>query len=83
MNLFCFSPKQEWLAVTYGKMELVHDEQFTALKFCIRLQKSTAFQQAYGKDVLPQPIAFRWFKQFKEGVFQPPNRVVWVLQPMQ
>jgi hypothetical protein len=53
-------------------MESVRDEQYAALKFCVRLQKSATeayemLQQAYGEDVLPQSTAFRWFKQFKEG----------------
>lgn len=34
------SMKQEWLAVTCGKMEPIRDEQFATLKFCTRLQKS-------------------------------------------
>lgn len=53
-------------------MESLRNEQYAALKFCVRLQKSSTeayalLKQAYGEDVLPQSTAFRWLKQFKEG----------------
>ena len=53
-------------------MALVREEQYAAVKFCVRLQKSATeayrlLQQAYSKDVLSKATAFQWFKQFKEG----------------
>ncbi|PSN36304.1 hypothetical protein C0J52_15156 [Blattella germanica] len=59
-------------------MESLRNEQYAALKFCVRLQKSSTeayalLKQAYGEDVLPQSTAFRWLKQFKEGRGLPGN----------
>ena len=46
-------------------MEVTRDEQYAALKFCFRLNKSAA--EAYGEFVLPYSTARRWFKLFKDG----------------
>ena len=53
-------------------MEMTRDEQCAALKFCFRLNKSSAevytmLQEAYGEFVLPYNTAQRWYKLFKEG----------------
>ena len=53
-------------------MEVMHNEQYAALKFCFRLNESSAeaytrLQEAYGEFVLPCSTARRWYKLFKEG----------------
>ena len=53
-------------------MEVACDEQYAALKFCFRLNKTSAeayemLQEAYGEFVLPYSTARRWFKMFKDG----------------
>ncbi len=46
-------------------------EQRTAIKFCVKLQKSftetfAMIQTAYGDDVLSHTTVHTWFKRFKE-----------------
>ena len=53
-------------------LEVTHDEQYAALKFCFPFHKPSAeaytmLQEAYGEFVLPYSTARRLYKLFKEG----------------
>lgn len=53
-------------------MEVTREEQYSAIKFCFRLNHTATetyekLKQAYGEDALPRATVFRWFKDFKEG----------------
>jgi len=47
-------------------------EQRYAIKFCVKLNKSTtetfaSLTEAYGDATLPRTMVFKWHKAFKEG----------------
>ncbi|PSN49475.1 hypothetical protein C0J52_12166 [Blattella germanica] len=51
---------------------MTSDEQYAALKFCFRLNKTSAeayamLQEVYEGFVIPHCTARRWFKLFKEA----------------
>jgi hypothetical protein len=48
-------------------------EQRTCIKFCFRLNKTTAethqmLKEAFGEQTLSQARTLEWFKRFKDGI---------------